>query len=318
MVSFKAISRPKTRPVTSPARVFITLWRVIGSVRHSQPRAQGITLHQAGSLERLWLVAWYKAVLQKWFSCILLASQMTSEDTEPGGAMKTNACFLLVKIRWPVPSASQTLLELCFLLWHCHFSTAPRFYEAIMLSYRDSHTQWPAVPAGHPICSLSRIPLCPSTCSAVQEQMCRVKIHFFFYNTLALKPISLLWILISSVFACLSFTLCTISLSYKTLCCFPFSCSFDWKCYVMIPVNCLTWHEQSDSIHRFLCCDTKTDGNQWNWFVLSLHAPQNGSRECLTVTAFSSECASLQNVYMLLQYMLYCVHQANTVWLHHQ
>lgn len=179
MVSFKAISRPKTRPVTSPARVFITLWRVIGSVRHSQPRAQGITLHQAGSLERLWLVAWYKAVLQKWFSCILLASQMTSEDTEPGGAMKTNACFLLVKIRWPVPSASQMLLELCFLLWHCHFSTAPRFYEAIMLSYRDSHTQWPAVPAGHPICSLSRIPLCPSTCSAVQEQMCRVKILFF-------------------------------------------------------------------------------------------------------------------------------------------
>lgn len=200
MVPFKAISRPKTRPVTSPARVFITLWRVIGSVQHSQPRAQGITLHQARSLERLWLVAWYKAVLQKWFSCILLASQMTSEDTEPGGAMKTNACFLLVKIRWPVPSASQTLLELCFLLWHCHFNTAPRFYEAIMLSYRDSHTQWPAVPAGHPICSLSRIPLYLSACSVVQDQMCTFKIHLPVFELYSV----------------------TISLSYKTVFFFPF------------------------------------------------------------------------------------------------
>ena len=109
--------------------------------------------------------------------------------------------------------------------------------------------------------------------------------------------------LAGSHFACLPAVL------YKTRCVqlkyiFPvvnfyfisFSCSFDWKCYVTITVNCLTWHEESDSIHRFLCCDTKIDGNQWNRFVLSLHAPQNGSRECLTVTAFSSECASLQNV----------------------
>lgn len=56
-----------------------------------------------------------------------------------GSAMKNKCLFLLVKIRWPILSASHTLLELCFYLRYHHFSTAHLFYEA-RLSYRQSHS----------------------------------------------------------------------------------------------------------------------------------------------------------------------------------
>lgn len=100
---------------------------VIWSIQQRQPRALGITKQAAltsfGSQP-------FQTVLQKWFSCILLAKQMTSEETGAKRGGSKNKCkFLLCEIGWPVLSASQSLLEIRFYLRYDHFSPTPPFME---------------------------------------------------------------------------------------------------------------------------------------------------------------------------------------------
>lgn len=97
---------------------------------HTAETAKGPGNYQAGCFDIFWLTALSETVLQKWFSCILLAKQMTSEETGAKRGGSKNKCkFLLCEIGWPVLSASQSLLEIRFYLRYDHFSPTPPFME---------------------------------------------------------------------------------------------------------------------------------------------------------------------------------------------